>query len=362
MSLLGVFGSSVCDTIAVEYALEYLAHEVFPWIIGCTGFVYLLRVFYLFRRKIPTFGLSQWLVSIPIYIGTAFDVLACYASLLRINFSYLGLAIFPLIAISFIGVMCMRHSQLIGRHTDNGKKKKMARNSKGKKTTVMLEKFNIVALLAPHFILYISGMVGDPDHDGNNYDISNFCLFLTCMLQDLTVMMTRLPATISRGIAPASELLCKSSLVVLLFTAHMMAVNSFGEKVVVLLLPEVVPPLLWFSLHLDRRTPIINVQNIVGSEHFIFKAVIVAMCGCILQVVHKDEALLYWASTSCATSGIITYIIVLVLRLWPEKASFATLSFEEVLELLTFWGKLLLQVAIGLFAFGSADLVYHLLV
>lgn len=352
---------------AINAYLDYLAHEVFPWVIGCTGFVKIyLAIFYRFRRKLPRFpGLGTWLASIQIYIGAAVDVLVCFGSLLRINLSYLCLAIVlvPLMAIFFISLLCFRHNQLSG--TDDGKNKMMTRkkNSKkstenfniavllnnGLKTRVMPEEFNIVVLLAPHIILSVSGVVGDPDHDGNNYDISNLFMFLTCVLQELTLIM------ISRGIAPVSELLYKASLVVLLLTAHILAVNAFGKKAVLLLLPEVVPPLLWFSLHLDRRTPIINIQNIKGSEHFVLMPLIVAILGYIM-VVPKDESLLVrlcWGSMSCFTSGLITYIILLVLRLWPEKVGMATLSSEEVLKLLTFWGKVLLEATVGLLAFGG---------
>lgn len=349
--------------------MEYLTHVVFPWIIGCTGFLKIfLAIFFRFRRKLPRFlGLSTWLASIQIYIATAVDVLVCFGSLLRINLSFC-LAIVPLMAIFIISVVCLRHTQQSG-HVD-GKKKIMAMKNNGKKsrvmpeefnivtlvnnglkTRVMPEEFNIVLLMAPHIILSVSGVVGDPEHDGNNYDISNLFMFLTCILQELTLIMN------SRGIqARVSELLYKASLVVLLLTAHILAVNVFGKKVFLLLLPEVVPPLLWFSLHLDRRTPIIDVQNIKASERFVLMPVVVAICGYIM-VVPKDESLvlrLYWATMSCFASGLITYIILLVLRLWPEKVAMATLSSEEVQKLLTFWGKVLLKTTVGLLAFGLA--------
>jgi hypothetical protein len=226
----------------------------------------------------------------------------------------------------------------------------------------MSEKFKIVALLAPHFILCGFGMLGDPDHDGNNYDISNFFLFLTCMLLGLTLMMMRLPASISRGIEPASDLLYKASLVVLLLTAHMVAADAFGKEVVLLLLPEVVPPLLWFSLHLDRRTSIIDdIHKITDSEHFVLRAVAVAISG-YMVVAPKDESLFFrlcWASKSCAASGLLTYIIVLVLRLWPEKVRMATLSFDEALKLLMFCWSVLLKAAVVLFLFGGLAEVYR---
>jgi len=262
-----------------------------------------------------------------------------------------------------------------GSGTDNnGKTRRMARkqhnNGKkargvinivellrdGLKTRVMPEGFNMALLIAPHFLLSLFGMVGDPDHDGNTYDISSLCLFLTCMLQELTLIMMRLPDTISRATAPASELLYKASLVVLLLTAHIMAINAFGKKVLLLLLPEIVPPLLWFSLHLDRRSPIIKVQKIMDSEYyFLLKPVLVALCGYIIMVVSKDGLFisrLNWASMSCFVSGLMTYILLLTLRLWPEQVGMATLSSEEVLNLLTFWGKVLLQATVGLLAFA----------
>lgn len=354
-----VAGSGYYVTSQVEYSSrainaykKYLADEIFPLVIWCNVIVKLfVEIFYLDNQKMPKFpGLSMWPANIEIYGGTAVDVLVCYVSLLRINLSYVYLAIFPFTAVSFISVLCMRHNRLRDPHeVMSGSSTRGTYN--GNKATLVLENFNIVALLAPHFLLCALGMLGDPDHDGNNYDISQFFLFLTCMLLQLTIMMVRLPTGISRGIEPASELLCKASLVMLLLTAHMVAADAFGKEVVLLLLPEVVPPLLWFSLHLDRRTPIINTQNIMGSGLFLLGATVVAICGYIVGVP-KDESFfsrLYEARKSCAASGIITYIIVLVLSLWPKKVGMATLSYDEVVKLLKVWGSVLLVVAVGLF-------------
>lgn len=359
---------------AINAYKRYLAGEVFPWVIGCNVFVKLfLEILFLGCQKVPTLpGLATWPANVQIYIGAATDVLVCYVSLLRINLSYLCLAIFPFMAISFICVLCLRHNSRCGRAdvksgsstttgTDNGKKAKMPQSSKskstdnGKKATAIPEKFNKVALIAPHFILCMFGMLGDPDHDGNNYDISNFFLFLTCLLLELTLMMVRLPAGTSRGIAPASEMLYKASLVVLLLTAHMVAADAFGKDVVLLLLPEIVPLLLWIGLHLDRRTSIVDVQKIMDCEDFVWTAMVVAICGYIVLVPNDESWFfrLYWASTSCAVSGLITHVIALVLRLWPEKVGIATLSFDEAPKLLKFWGSVLFNAAVGLFAFGG---------
>lgn len=341
---------------AINAYKQYLADEVFPWVIGCNV---LVKLFYLVCRKLPKFpGLSKLPANIEIYIGTALDVLVCYVSLLRINLSYLYLAIFPIIAISFISVLCMRHNRLSGRAAVQSGSSRTGTDN-GKKSTYMP---NTAALRSPHFLLCALGMLGDPDHDGNNYDISQFFLFLTCMLLQLTIMMMRLPAGISRGIAPASELLRKASLVLMLLTAHMVATDTFGKEVVLLLLPEVVPLLLWFSLHLDRRKPIINIQKLMDSGHFVLWAMVGAICGYILGVP-KDESSfsrLYWACHSCAASGAITYIIALVLLLWPAKVGkVATLSYDEAMDLLKFWGSVLLKAAVGLLAFGGWAEIYR---
>ena len=182
LSWLGAYGSWYL-TFQLEYSFRainaykwYVADEVFPWVIGCNMLVKLvLEIFHPDFRDLTTFPcLITWPANSEIYIGAAAGVLVCYVSLLRINMSYLCLAIFPFMAVSFIFVLWVRHNRLSGgsTHTDNGIK-----------PTEMPEKFNIVALLAPHFILCVFGLLGDPDHDGNNYDISNFFLFLTCMLR-----------------------------------------------------------------------------------------------------------------------------------------------------------------------------------
>lgn len=114
-----VAGGDYYVTSQVEYSSrainaykQYLADEIFPLVIGCNVIVKLfVEIFYLVRRKLPTFpGLTAWPANIEIYGGTAVDVLVCYVSLLRINLSYIYLAIFPFIAISFISVLCMRHN------------------------------------------------------------------------------------------------------------------------------------------------------------------------------------------------------------------------------------------------------------
>uniref|UniRef100_A0A453JI92 Uncharacterized protein n=1 Tax=Aegilops tauschii subsp. strangulata TaxID=200361 RepID=A0A453JI92_AEGTS len=88
------------------------------------------------------------------------------------------------------------------------------------------------------------------EHATDRFTISQFLLFLSFILAALTSMMKRLPTDVSPGIAPASELLHKTLLVLLLVTAHTVAAEALGEEVILLCMPEVIPVvLIWFSIH-----------------------------------------------------------------------------------------------------------------
>ncbi|KAI4977311.1 hypothetical protein ZWY2020_057223 [Hordeum vulgare] len=84
-----VAGGDYYVTSQVEYSSrainaykQYLADEIFPLVIGCNVIVKLfVEIFYLVRRKLPTFpGLTAWPANIEIYGGTAVDVLIHCAS------------------------------------------------------------------------------------------------------------------------------------------------------------------------------------------------------------------------------------------------------------------------------------------
>jgi lysylphosphatidylglycerol synthetase-like protein (DUF2156 family) len=78
----------------------------------------------------------------------------------------------------------------------------------------------------------------------------------------LVLMLTRL--RLHDGVG---SLLRKASLVALLVTVHAMADELLGENVVLLCVLELVPALLWSSLHLDRSSTVITMDTIKSNRN-----------------------------------------------------------------------------------------------
>uniref|UniRef100_A0A0D9Y819 Uncharacterized protein n=1 Tax=Oryza glumipatula TaxID=40148 RepID=A0A0D9Y819_9ORYZ len=161
-----------------------------------------------------------------------------------------------------------------------------------------------------------------------------------------------LAAGVAPGVAAASELLRKASLVVLLVTVHAMAPELLGEDVVLVLLcvPELVPALLWFSLNIDRGSQVITVDKI-KSQRNVLGAAAVAVLAFAYLAVSMDESGVsrcMMTSVSCGVSGLQVYYVVFMLSQWPAQgtgtgASSSSVSYlEEAIKLLKFWADILL--------------------
>ncbi|EES00722.1 hypothetical protein BDA96_03G166800 [Sorghum bicolor] len=291
-----------------------------------------------------------------IYIETAIVVVISYVSLLIVSWSYIWLVVFPIIAIGFIVALCSELShqdQAGGSHSQE-----QSNEGEGDEATAPVGKkaegLEAVALV-PYWALCMMG-----HFHADKFTVSQFLLFFSFMLGALTMMMTRLVglATVHRGIAPASELLRKASLVVLLVAVHAMAAELLGENALLFCLPEIVPVLLWLSVRLDCHDGAI----ITGADRIklgmdsrvvnLLGAAAAAVLAAMLAAGYMDESVLYWcgkALVSCAVSALLTLYIVFMLCQWPGGQRDGTLVtvtaaslLQEAIQLLNSWAKVLL--------------------
>uniref|UniRef100_A0ACD5XPZ3 Uncharacterized protein n=1 Tax=Avena sativa TaxID=4498 RepID=A0ACD5XPZ3_AVESA len=156
----------------------------------------------------------------------------------------------------------------------------------------------------------------------DRFVVSQFLLFLSSTLGVLTRMMIRLPAGASPDAAPASELLQKSFLLLLLVTVHTVAAEALGEDVVLVCMPEVVPVLLWLSIHLDRESPIISVDKIKLHKNVLIPFSAATIASLAYLAASMDESGLSRCTTTmvaCGVSGLLTYYVVFMLDQWPGQ-------------------------------------------
>lgn len=295
--------------------------------------------------------------NIRIYIDTAHSVVISYVSLLSVNWSNIWLAVFPLIAIGFILAVCYELShQSRSRKYDDGEGTAGTSGS-GSDHEDGRERRKAddqeAAALVPYWVL--CGM--RHYHTADKLAISQFLLFFSSMMGALTQMMTQLAVTgAATGLAPASVLLRKATLVVLFVTVHTVAAELLSENFMLFILPEVAPVLLWFSLNLDRRDDLLITTDTIYMK---FDRVIAtafyggaALCGvfAVLPVSMDEQLLVSWwwctkAMVSCGVSGLLVYYVVFMLRQWPGMDSTATVSVDEAVKLLELWAKILLVAA-----------------
>jgi hypothetical protein len=349
---------------------SYKAHELYV-----TTVIIPLAILYMNARSFVDLGLPlPPLNFLPaknvwIYIETAIVVVISYVSLLIVSWSYIWLVVFPVIAVGFIVALCNKLShqdQAGGSHSQeqSNKGEGEATEPAGKKG----EGLEAVALV-PYWALCMMG-----HFHADKFTVSQFLLFFSFMLGALTMMMTRLvglATTAHRGIAPASELLRKASLVVLLVAVHAVAAELLGENALLFCLPEIVPVLLWLSVRLDCDDRAIitgtaadrikqldlgrRVLNLLG----VAAAVVLSA---MLAAGNMEESVLYWCSkalVSCAVSALLTLYIVFMLCQWPGGQRDGTLvtvtaaSLQEAVELLKYWANVLLAAVATLLVFTS---------
>ncbi|PNT65509.1 uncharacterized protein LOC106866740 isoform X1 [Brachypodium distachyon] len=291
---------------------------------------------YLWMPIFPFIGI-EWFIklrgpntrtaSIRLFIDTAGVVFMSYMVLLDISLSYLWLAIFPIIEITFIFKLCVELQGKANRPA--GSSSSGASDHKyEEKTRKELPEQNMLLILIPFSALCLIALFID-DHAGaaDMFAFSLFLLFLSTTLGALTYMAMRLPTGISPGIAPASQLLQKTSLLLLLVTGHTLVAELLGQNVVLICMPEVFPVLLWFSLHLDSDKPIISIDKM--KPHKTTLSAVVVIFGCL--VTYMDESWLYRCTTilvSCGVSGLLTHYVLFILCQWPRQQACKDMAFN----------------------------------
>uniref|UniRef100_A0ACD5YI62 Uncharacterized protein n=4 Tax=Avena sativa TaxID=4498 RepID=A0ACD5YI62_AVESA len=322
--------------------------------------------------KVPT-GRANF----RIYRDTTVIVIISYVLLLDINLSNLWLSIFPAIAIVFIWMLCTklcppseageRADSSSGNHgpTALASKKALKETISSLKWGAWLRPLHQLmhtGLLKETMATTLSffallGMAQLHDSTANRFAISQFLLFLSTTLGALTNMMMRLPAGISPGIVPASELLRKAFLLIVLVTLHTVAAEGLRKDLVWICMLELFPVLLWYSVHLDRHGPIVSIHKIKPHQNSLiaYGAVVIAL------LAYSIEEFGLYSCTSimmaCGLSGVLTYYVVFLLHQWPGQQSAAgnnvqseeqAASSDEAVQLLKFWANALLIVAAAL--------------
>lgn len=260
----------------------------------------------------PLINLPTCPANIRIYRDTAVIVSISYVLLLDINLSYLWLSIFPAIAIVFICALCIKlrppcegHERPESSNGDHG-------------TTIPGSEKALQAMGAVPFLALLA-MAQLDDSTADRFAISQFLLFLSTTVGALTYMMMRLLTGVSPGVAPASELLHKAFLLLVLVTVHTVAAEALGEDVVLFCILEVGPVLLWFILHLDRDSSIISIDKIKGHKNSLIVSSAVVIALLVYLATSMDESGLSICTSimvACGVSGILTYYVAFMLNQW----------------------------------------------
>ncbi|KAF2950015.1 hypothetical protein DAI22_01g160800 [Oryza sativa Japonica Group] len=270
---------------------------------------------------------SKSRASLRIYMDTAVVVVLSYLSLLKINLSYIWLAVFPTLTLAFIAALF--NEELRGDRRAALK----------------------AMVVVPYWVLCAMGQF----HGGDSFAVSQFLLFLGSTLGALALMAARLSqlAGAAPGLAPASELLRRATLVVMLVTAHAAAAELLGEATIALLcLPELAPALFWFTLHLDgESSPAATIDGIKSHRNVLSVLAAAAVASVAYLAAAMGERGLSVSTitmVSCGVSGLLVRCAVVVLGQWPgqaETAGSTAASLMEVVLVLKFWGNTLLAVA-----------------
>jgi len=285
----------------------------------------LMKFYMLVANLLPAMAFMP--PNILIFTDTGAAILACYVLLLDINWSFIWVAIFPIMAIIFTWAL----SQL---YCSQGEDHEEATSN-----TVELE---FIAIITFGALWAMDELLLD-EHATKKFTISQFLLFLSFMLAALTCMMMRLPTDLFPGITPASELLHQTLLVLLLVTAHTVAAEALGEEVVLLCMPEVIPAvLIWFS---------IQHGSISGNMLKRYKKLRIPLGALVaLSLAIMGESLSHgWCTTillHCALSGLLAHYVVFMLSHWPgQQPADKPNAGKLAVELLKCWANDLLIAA-----------------
>ncbi|VAH70779.1 unnamed protein product [Triticum turgidum subsp. durum] len=259
-----------------------------------------------------------WCPNVRIFRDTVVLVIISYLLLLDINSSFVSLAIFPIMAITFIGALYFK----LNRCTGDIARKVTPQSSMVDENTIKTPMELEIIVVVTFGALLVMDQLDDGADMG--FAFTQSLLFLSSIVAALTRMTMKLPPDPFPGSAPASELLRKTLLLLLLVTAHTLAAEWLGEDVVLFCMPEVAPVLLWYSLHLDRphhnHNPIISVDKMKPHMKGLIALSTLVVFPLFAYIVSSmDVSGLSWCTrimVSCGVSGVLTYYLVFMLRYW----------------------------------------------
>jgi len=320
----------------------YKAYQ--KWLTGVIALAicvsYMFVKIYEFPGPLPVQTLKSWIqfptfpANFRIYRDTAIVVVISYFLLLDINSSYIWLCVFPLIAIGFIYSLFRELCRCsAAEHKDedrvikSGSPSTRAKVEEPSNDNVEIQKepedLEFIVMVPFCVLCALCTMAQLDSRATDRFVVSQFLLFLSSTLGVLTRMMIRLPAGASPvDVAPASELLQKSFLLLLLVTVHTVAAEALGEDVLLVCMPELVPVLLWFSIHLDRESPIISIDKIKPPKSVLIPLSAAAVASLAYLATSMDESGLSSCTrtmVACGVSGLLTYYVVFMLDQWPGQ-------------------------------------------
>lgn len=299
--------------------------------------------------------LESWITCHPnvrIFRDTSILVVISYLILLDINLSFLWLAIFPVMAIVFIGALYFKFSRLtggIGEGTPGS-------SNVDEKTKRQTRELKIIVMMALGALFVMDQL---RDQAAKRLAMSQFLMFLSSTVAALTHMMMKVPGSASLpGIAVAAQMLHKTLLLLLLVTAHTVPAEWLGEDVVLLCLPEVIPVVLWLSLHPSGKpgssSTIISIDKIKQHRRSLsYLSAVVAPLIAHLAISKDEFVLSSWCTTfllSCGVSAILTFYLVFMLSHWPtQQAAPALAAKDGASGMLKLWAyALLISAAVSL--------------
>ncbi|CAL4950162.1 unnamed protein product [Urochloa decumbens] len=274
------------------------------------------------------------------YVKASVLIIIAYATLLMVHTRYISLLIMPIILLVFIGALFVivspKGSLNLKFDEDNNDEV-----NKGDKDNMLF----LTAVL-PSWVLFCLG-----HFTAGNLVISPFLLFLSSSLGELTLMMARL----SSEVAPAFEVMHRSSLVLLLVTAHTMAAELLGDTTVLVCAPEIATALVWLIIQLGHGGYITNRTLQVSLRKAEIAVLgVVAVLTYTAPIIRDDP---HWAATdlvssymsalvACAFSVILPSLCVFALCQWRRQTAAAPSSeLEGAIRLLSFCRDVLFKAA-----------------
>ncbi|CAL4976407.1 unnamed protein product [Urochloa decumbens] len=305
-------------------------------------FIFLWISVFGFIGRLSCFNWSR-IQSAGAFAKAAVVIVTAYATLLAVDARYISLAIILIILLAFMGALFVIVS-LKGRLKRDEDDNKAGNKSTGDVVSAasrsdMDSRLLLTAVLPCWVLSFMRHFNGD------DLAIYYFLLFLSSSLGELSLLMARLPF----DVAPAFVVIHRASLVVVLITAHTMAVELLGDTAVLVCAPEIFTALVWLIIQLGHG----GYATIQTLEAALRKADI-AVLGVVALLTYRepirDESDLLSsymsALVACSFSVILPSLCVFSLCQWRGQTGAASSSeLEGAIRLLCFCRDILLKGA-----------------